>query len=90
MYHNEGLGFWVECALGDGFWSAGHHVAHVIIRELGGAQGELRHDVSEIRHPFSGGWHRCIGDCAVCCCKTNTNGERGGSLGLICSVRLDN
>ena len=71
MYHNEGLGFWFEFALFDGLWPAGHDVAHVIIWDVLGAQGELGHDVSVICDPFSGGWQRSGGGCGVYCFNTH-------------------
>lgn len=83
MYHNEGLSFCIEFALSDGLWSAGHHVAHIIIGDLGGAQRELGHDVSVIRHPFGGCWHRRIGDCVVCCLG-NKHRERTRTFELMC------
>lgn len=41
MYHNEGLCFWVEFALFNGFWPASHNVAPVIIWDVSCAHGEL-------------------------------------------------
>ena len=41
MYHHEGLRLRVEIALRDGGWRAGGDVAHVVIRDLRSAQGEL-------------------------------------------------
>lgn len=45
---DEGLRFWVKTALCDGLGPAGHDVAHVIIWDLGRAQGELGHDVGVV------------------------------------------
>lgn len=55
MYHNEALCFWVEFTLFDGFWPAGHNIAHVIIWDVGCAQGELGHNVRVVCDPFSSG-----------------------------------
>lgn len=62
MNHNEGLCFWVEFALFDGFWPAGHNVAHVIIWDVRCAQGELGHNVSVVCDPFSCGRQGSGGD----------------------------
>ena len=76
MDHDEGLRLWVELALRDGFRPAGHHVAHVIVGDFGGAQRELGDDVRVVGDPFSAG-----GGGDVCCKNTETE-THSGSLGL--------
>lgn len=71
--HNEGLCFWVEFTLTDGFGPAGHNVAHVIIRDVGSAQGELGHNVSVVCDPFRSGRQGRGGDRGVYCCNTHTH-----------------
>lgn len=67
MYHNEGLGFWIEFTLFDGFRHAGYDVAHVIIWDVLRTQGELGHNVSVVCDPFSTGRQGRSGDCGVYC-----------------------
>lgn len=73
MYHNEGLCFWVEFALFDGFRPASHNVAHVIIWHVSCAQGELRHNVSVVCDPFSRGRQGSGGEGGVHCDNTHTS-----------------
>lgn len=84
MYHNEGLCFWVEFALFDGFWPAGHNVAHVIIWDVRCAQGELGHNVSVVCDPFSCGRQGSGGDGGVYCDNTQTDKHK-----QYCSRLLD-
>lgn len=67
MYDDEGLSFCVELTVLDGFWLAGLDVAHVLIGDVCGAQGELGQDVGVIRHPLRGGWQRSSRGRAVHC-----------------------
>lgn len=73
MYYNEGLCFWVEFALRNGLWPAGHNVAHVIIWDVCSAQGELGDDVSVVCDPLSCGGQRSGSDGAVYCCSAHTH-----------------
>lgn len=71
--HHEGLCVRVEVALRDGFWPAGDDVAHVIIWDVGGAQGELGHDVGEVADPSSRGGQGGAGQRGGDCWKTFRN-----------------
>lgn len=72
MYHDEGLCLWVEFTLFDGFRPAGHNVTHVIIWDVGSAQGELGHNVSVVCDPFCGGRQGGgTGDGGVYCFNTH-------------------
>lgn len=70
MDHHEGLCVRVVVALRDGLWPAGDDVAHVIIRDLRSAQGELGHDVGEVVDPFSRGGQGGAGQRGVDCWET--------------------
>lgn len=67
MDHHEGLRLRVETAIMDAFWPAGDDVAHVVLRDLGGAQGELGHDVGVIGDPLSRGGQGGAGQRGVRC-----------------------
>lgn len=67
MDHHEGLRLRVETAIMDAFWPAGDDVAHVVLRDLGGAQGELGHDVGVIGDPPSRGGQGGAGQRGVRC-----------------------
>lgn len=67
--HHEGLRLRVETAVGDGLWPAGDEVAHVVLRDLGGAQGELGHDVGVVGDPPSRGGQGGAGQRGVRCCQ---------------------
>lgn len=69
MNHHEGLRLRVETALGDGLWAAGDQVAHVVLRDLCGAQGELGHDVGVVGDPVSRGGQGGAGQRGVRCCN---------------------
>lgn len=70
VYHHEGLRLRVEIALRDGFWRAGDDVAHVVVRDLCSAQGELRHDVGVVRDPLSRGGQGGAGQSGIRCWKS--------------------
>lgn len=65
VYHHEGLRLRVETALRDGFWVAGDDVAHVVVRDLRSAQGELGHDVGVVGDPLSRGGQGGAGQSGV-------------------------
>lgn len=69
MYHDETLRFIVEFTLLDGVRLAGDNVAHVIIWDVGCAQGELGHNVSVVCDPFSSGGQSSSSDGGVYCNK---------------------
>lgn len=71
MYNNEGLCFFVEFALFDGFWPASHDVAHVIIWDVGCAQGKLGHNICVVCEPFSCSRRRSGGEGTVYCYNTH-------------------
>lgn len=71
MDDNEGLRLRVELALLNGFRPAGLDVAHVIIGDVGRAQGELGDDVVVVCEPLSGG--RQGSGSGVSCCSAHTN-----------------
>lgn len=69
--NNEGLRIQVELALLNGFRPASLDVAHVIIGDVGRAQGELGDDVGVVCDPLSGGRQGSGGGAS--CCSAHTN-----------------
>lgn len=67
MYHHEGLRLRLETTLRDGFRPAGDDVAHVIVRDLCSAQGELGHDVGVVGDPLSRAGQGGAGQSGVRC-----------------------
>lgn len=68
---NEGLRLRVELALLDGFRPAGLDVAHIIVGDVGRAQGELGDDVGVVCDPLSGGRQGSGGGVSRCSAHTN-------------------
>lgn len=74
MDDDEGLRLRVELALLDSFRPAGLNVAHVIVRDVGRAPGELGDNVGVVGEPLSGGRQGSGRGACRCSAHTSMNG----------------